>query len=245
MVEQRQSVRLAVEHQKRISATNIWACSSTVETETNDGDRQEIQLKGSGRTPFSRQADGLAVLRSGVREYLGAESVAALGIPTTRSLAILTHSEDDLSVYREHGPEKSSVLARVAPSFIRIGNFQAFDPPQDARNMQFLMLGLSGSGGGAARGLETLQPDYEGLRVLGEWVAGPGGLDLKLKSEQPWAKELISECARRNAKMVAGWQVYGFCHGVINTDNVSVLGLTMDYGEITGMSVDWMYRFRT
>lgn len=226
-----------------------------VETTSSEGGRQEIQLKGSGRTPFSRSADGLAVLRSGVREYLCAEgeslasgrcivifmpdfspglyppsssatAMAALQIPTSRSLALLTHPEDQLQVLRENGPEPSSLLARVAPSFVRIGNFEILNPPEEAMNMQFFMLGMPGGGG--SRGLER---DLEGLRILGEWVKGEGGLDLKLPEGEPWGKKLVMESALRNARMVAAWQVYGFCHGVINTDNVSVLGLTIDYGQ--------------
>lgn len=198
----------------------------TVETTSPKGGRQEIQLKGSGRTPFSRSADGLAVLRSGVREYLCAETMAALHIPTSRSLALLTHPEDQLTVGRENGPEPSSLLARVAPSFVRVGNFEILNPPEEAMNMQFFMLGMPGGSGG-----RSLERDFEGLRILGEWVKGEGALDLGLGEGEPWAGELVMESALRNARMVAAWQVYGFCHGVINTDNVSVLGLTIDYGE--------------
>ncbi|KAG7562936.1 hypothetical protein FFLO_01626 [Filobasidium floriforme] len=205
---------------------------SILETTSPEGGRQEIQLKGSGRTPFSRSADGLAVLRSGVREYLCAEAMAALQIPTSRSLALLTHPEDQLQVLRENGPEPSSLLARVAPSFVRIGNFEILNPPEEAMNMQFFMLGMPGGGG--SRGLER---DLEGLRILGEWVKGEGGLDLKLPEGEPWGKKLVMESALRNARMVAAWQVYGFCHGVINTDNVSVLGLTIDYGPYAFMDV--------
>jgi uncharacterized protein YdiU (UPF0061 family) len=170
--------------------------------------------------------------------------MAALQIPTSRSLALLTHPEDQLQVQRENGPEPSSLLARLAPSFVRIGNFEILNPPEEARNMQFFMLGMPGGGGG-----KSLERDLEGLRVLGEWVAGPGGLDLGLAEGEAWGKKLLMESALRNARMVAAWQVraffftecetranvsseqvYGFCHGVINTDNVSVLGLTIDYG---------------
>lgn len=180
----------------------------------------EIQLKGAGRTPFSRSADGLAVLRSSVREYLGAEAMHALSIPTTRSLT-LVHLPD-LSVVREQ-METACVLARLAPSFIRIGSFQALNGPP-----------LLWFGGGQQ------DPDLDALRKLGIWV---GKQVLKLEGVNwedggdPWGKKLVLEVTRRNAEMVAGWQAYGFMHGVMNTDNISVLGLTIDYGPYAFMDV--------
>ena len=182
----------------------------------------ELQLKGAGRTPFSRRADGLAVVRSSVREYLCAEgersflslsicilsqcddpAVNALGIPTTRSLSII--SLPSIPVRRER-LESACIVTRVAPSFLRIGSFEALNPPEE----------LFFFGGGQ-------QPaDLEALRVLGEWVA-----DQVLRIKRPdggsWGRELILECTRRNARMVAGWQAYGFMHGVINTDKYAWL----------------------
>ncbi|CAL1716563.1 unnamed protein product [Somion occarium] len=186
----------------------------------------ELQLKGAGRTPFSRSADGLAVVRSSIREFLCGEALHALGIPTTRSLSLI--SLPATPVIRE-STESACVLTRMAPSFIRIGNFEALNPPA---NMYFF-------GGGQQDG------DWDALRVLGEWV---GRRVLKLKNIKwrgedgaedgnPWGKTLVLEVARRNAKMVAGWQAYGFMHGVINTDNVSILGLTIDYGPYAFMDV--------
>ncbi|KAH9037777.1 hypothetical protein EDB85DRAFT_1934376 [Lactarius pseudohatsudake] len=177
----------------------------------------ELQLKGAGRTPFSRRADGLAVIRSSVREYLCAEAMNALKIPTTRSLSII--SLPSLPVIRERR-ESACVVTRVAPSFLRIGSFEALNPPVE----------LFFFGGGQ-------QPaDLDALRVLGEWVA-----DQVLRIKRPeggaWGRELILESTRRNARMVAGWQAYGFMHGVINTDNVSVLGLTIDYGPYAFMDI--------
>ncbi|CAA7266939.1 unnamed protein product [Cyclocybe aegerita] len=177
----------------------------------------ELQLKGSGRTPFSRSADGLAVLRSSIREYLCSEAMEALKIPTTRSLTLV--SLPALPVARER-EETACVLTRMAPSFIRIGCFEAFNGPT---NMFFF-------GGGQQK------PDLEGLRVLGEWVAG-NVLKLGIEDGKAWGGEMVLDVARRNAKMVAGWQAYGFMHGVINTDNVSVLGLTIDYGPYAFMDV--------
>ncbi|KAF7312157.1 hypothetical protein MIND_00228300 [Mycena indigotica] len=183
----------------------------------------ELQLKGQGRTPFSRSADGLAVIRSSIREYLCSEAMHALGILTTRALALI--SLPDLSVIRET-KESACVVTRVAPSFLRIGSFEAFNPPQNV----FLF------GGGQQ------SPHWEALRILGEWVAGPilHLPEMDALVGKPWAKALLLEVARRNARMVASWQAYGFMHGVINTDNVSVLGLTIDYGPFAFMDVfDW------
>ncbi|KAG6861361.1 hypothetical protein C0995_001094 [Termitomyces sp. Mi166 len=176
----------------------------------------ELQLKGAGRTPFSRTADGLAVLRSSIREYLCSEAMHALRIPTTRALSLI--SLPSLPVHRER-TESACVLTRLAPSFIRIGNFEAMNGPT---NMFFF-------GGGQQ------EPDWDGLRVLGEWVA-ENVLKLRVKKGDPWGRELVLEVARRHARMVAAWQAYGFMHGVINTDNVSILGLTIDYGVFPKVS---------
>lgn len=154
----------------------------------------------------------------------------AFGIPTTRSLTLVSLPE--LSVDREK-VETACVLTRMAPSFIRIGNFEAFNGP---KMMMFF-------GGGQQN------PDLEGLRILGEWVVKEV-LKLPIEEGKPWGKELVFDVATRNAKMVAGWQAYGFMHGVINTDkycspfhfffflkltvgcSVSILGLTIDYGTV-------------
>ncbi|KAL4064500.1 hypothetical protein J3A83DRAFT_4360991 [Scleroderma citrinum] len=181
----------------------------------------EVQLKGAGRTPFSRMADGLAVLRSSIREYLCSEAMHALGIPTTRALSLVYLPE--VSVIRER-LEKACVTARVAETFVRIGNFEALSPPSGS--MFFF-----GGGQQAA--------NYEALRILGEWTVKR---ILKLNNinfgtGNAWGKELVLEVARRNAKMAAAWQVYGFMHGVINTDNVSIAGLTIDYGPYAFMDV--------
>jgi uncharacterized protein YdiU (UPF0061 family) len=182
------------------------------------GEVTEIQLKGSGRTPFSRSADGLAVVRSSIREFLCSEAMHALHIPTTRSLSLI--SLPALPVAREK-MESASVLARLAPSFLRIGSFEALNGPT---RMYFF-------GGG--------QQDvhWDALRILGEWVSTQV---LKLPTselEQGWGEKVVMEVARRNAEMVAGWQAYGFMHGVMNTDNISLLGLTIDYGPYAFMDV--------
>jgi len=141
----------------------------------------ELQLKGSGRTPFSRFADGLAVLRSSVREYLGSEHMAALNIPTSRALA-LVHLPD-LEVIRE-SRETGAIVTRVAPSWVRIGNFEIQKERREWDNILKL------------------------ARYLVEHVYG---YDLAQKNKEV-ARTVLREVANRNAIMVAGWQVYGFMH---------------------------------
>jgi serine/tyrosine/threonine adenylyltransferase len=153
----------------------------------------EIQLKGSGLTPYSRMGDGRAVLRSSIREFLGSEAMHALGIPTTRALAVVG---SPLPVRRET-LETAAVVTRVAPSFLRFGHFEHFaHTAQDAARLRQLF-------------------DAAAVR----WFPG---------LETPQA--LLEEVARRTARLIAQWQLVGFCHGVMNTDNMSLLGLTIDYG---------------
>ncbi|KAI8086076.1 uncharacterized protein BX664DRAFT_281696 [Halteromyces radiatus] len=176
---------------------------SLFETQTKQGERWELQLKGAGRTPFSRFGDGYAVLRSSIREYLASEHLAALGIPTTRALALIGSSRQ---VYREDSsakqPERGAVLVRLAPSWIRFGNFELF----------------------------YSRDDMNGVRQLADYC-----VDNVLPSEStthPGNKyaQLFINIAKRTATMVAGWQANGFNHGVMNTDNMSILGLSLDYG---------------
>ncbi|KAM6504229.1 Uncharacterized ACR, YdiU/UPF0061 family domain containing protein [Amanita muscaria] len=176
----------------------------------------ELQLKGSGRTPFARSADGLAVLRSSIREYLCSEAMNALDIPTSRALALI--SLPALPVARER-LEHACILTRVAPSFLRVGSFEAFNGP---------MLAFGGAG--------QQKPHWDGLRILGEWVVKRVNR-LNIPEGEPWGKALLFDVAQRNAKMVAAWQAYGFMHGVINTDNISIMGLTIDYGPYAFMDV--------
>lgn len=158
--------------------------------------RYEIQLKGSGRTPYSRGADGRAVLRSSIREFLCSEAMAGLGIPTTRALAIVAA---DFPVFREN-VEQAAVVTRLSPSFVRFGTFEHFYAAQ--------------------------RPDC--LRVLADHVIA-GFLPELAQAENPYLG-LLDEVLRRTARLVARWQAVGFCHGVLNTDNMSILGLTIDYG---------------
>jgi len=157
---------------------------------------QELQLKGAGKTRFSRMGDGRAVLRSSIREFLCSEAMHALGIPTTRALSIVG---SDMPVIREV-VESAAVCARLAPSFIRVGHFEHFAATQNHARLKELADSL-------------IRDHYP--EALG--------------SEDPYLELFKSICAR-NAKLVAQWQAVGFCHGVLNSDNISVLGLTIDYG---------------
>jgi serine/tyrosine/threonine adenylyltransferase len=138
----------------------------------------------------------------------------ALSIPTTRSLTLIHLPA--LPVARER-METACVLARLAPSFLRIGSFQALNGDK-----------LMWFGGGQQ------DPDFNALHRLGKFV-GQRVLrlpDVDWEKGDAWGKKLVLDVARRNAEMVAGWQAYGFMHGVMNTDNISVLGLTIDYGKL-------------
>ena len=158
--------------------------------------RMELQLKGAGKTPYSRMGDGRAVLRSSIREFLCSEAMAALGIPTTRAL-IITGSNQ--RVMREN-IETAAVVTRMAPSLVRFGSFEHWH----YRN----------------------QPDE--LRTLADYVIDTFYSELRA-APNPY-QQLLAEVTRRTARMVAGWQSVGFMHGVMNTDNMSILGLTIDYG---------------
>ena len=156
----------------------------------------EVQLKGSGYTPYSRMGDGRAVLRSSIREFLCSEAMHGLGIPTTRALCLVG---SPLPVRRERA-ETAAVVTRLAPSFIRFGHFEHF--------------------------CHHNQP--AALRRLADFVIEHHLPDCA-SAAQPYA-ELLRTAARRTAEMIAAWQSVGFCHGVMNTDNMSILGLTIDYG---------------
>ncbi|WBY01988.1 YdiU family protein [Ramlibacter tataouinensis] len=164
------------------------------------GGPQELQFKGSGRTPYSRMGDGRAVLRSSIREYLCSEAMHGLGIPTTRALSV---TGSDAPVRRET-VETAAVVVRVAPSFVRFGHFEHF----------------------AARGQE------EPLRRLADYVIDrhyPGCRSSGRFGGNAYAA-LLEQVSERTAALLAQWQAVGFCHGVMNTDNMSILGLTIDYG---------------
>ncbi len=162
----------------------------------HDGARHELQLKGAGRTPYSRMGDGRAVLRSSIREFLCSEAMHHLGIPTTRALCVIG---TDQPVRREE-IETAAVVTRVAPSFVRFGHFEHF----------------------YANG------QTDALRALADHVIARFYPHCR-EADDP-CLALLDEALRATAALIAQWQAVGFCHGVMNTDNMSILGLTIDYG---------------
>ncbi|HUE88767.1 MAG TPA: YdiU family protein [Vicinamibacterales bacterium] len=168
---------------------------------TPSGDRFDIQLKGAGRTPYSRRGDGRAALGPMLREYIISEAMHALGISTTRSLAVVTTGEP---VYREQVLQ-GSVLTRVAASHIRVGTMQWAAAHRDDKALRALA-------------------DYTRERHY------PGLAD----AEEPHAA-LFDEVVERQARLIARWQLVGFIHGVMNTDNMALSGETIDYGPCAFM----------
>jgi len=166
-----------------------------------DGARYDIQLKGSGPTPFSRRGDGRAALGPVLREYLISEAMAAMGVPTTRALAAVTTGE---RVFRESALP-GAVFTRVAASHLRVGTFQYF----------------------AARG------DVEALRTLADYAIARHYPEAA-RAEQPY-RALLDGVIGRHAQLVAQWMLLGFIHGVMNTDNTSISGETIDYGPCAFM----------
>jgi serine/tyrosine/threonine adenylyltransferase len=160
------------------------------------GEHWELQLKGSGKTPYSRMGDGRAVLRSSIREFLCSEAMHHLGIPTTRALAVIG---SDAPVFRET-VETAAVVTRMSPTFVRFGSFEYF--------------------------YWTQQHDL--LRQLADYVIERHYPECR-DAARPYLA-LLEQVARRTARLVAQWQGVGFAHGVLNTDNMSILGITIDYG---------------
>jgi uncharacterized protein YdiU (UPF0061 family) len=168
------------------------------EVENSAGERWEWQLKGAGMTAFSRFADGRAVLRSTIREYLCSEAMHHLGIPTTRALAIAGSA---LPVFREQ-PETAAVLTRLAPSFVRFGSFELFHARRRFEDVRTL----------AEHTIARFFPALAGLEPRERYA------------------RFLRRAIESTAELVAHWQAAGFAHGVLNTDNMSILGLTLDYG---------------
>jgi uncharacterized protein YdiU (UPF0061 family) len=171
-----------------------------------DGSRQELQLKGAGRTPYSRTADGRAVLRSSVREFVCSEAMHWLGVPTTRALSLVATGEAvvrDMFYDGNPAPEPGAIVCRVAPSFVRFGNFQILEDDVRKRLVDYI-----------------LREHYPG------------------HSPASWYHEIC----RRTALLMVDWMRLGFVHGVMNTDNMSILGLTIDYGPygwLEGYDPSW------
>ena len=166
------------------------------EVRNKKGEKWDLQLKGAGLTRYSRDGDGRAVLRSTIREYLGGEALHGLGIPTTRSLCIISGEE---IVLREL-PEPGAMLVRMAPSHVRFGSFEVF----------------------------FYRRQHDHLKILADYVIQhhyPHLIDV----ENRYAR-LLHDVAVRTGLLIAQWQAVGWAHGVMNTDNMSILGLTFDYG---------------
>ncbi len=171
-----------------------------------DGTRQELQLKGAGRTPYSRTADGRAVLRSSLRELVCSEAMHFLGVPTTRALSLVGTGEPvirDMFYDGHPAPEPGAIVCRVAPSFVRFGNFEILEEE-----------------------LKKALADY----VIRHHFPG--------HSYAAWYQQVC----RRTALLMVDWMRLGFVHGVMNTDNLSILGLTIDYGPygwLEGYDPQW------
>ncbi len=177
-----------------------------------DGRKFELQLKGAGPTPYSRTADGRAVLRSSLREFLCSEAMHHLGVPTTRALSLVGTGESvvrDMFYDGRPEAEPGAIVCRVAPSFLRFGNYE----------------------------LPSARGDIELLRKLVDFTIAREFPELEAPEEEDSAQDrekkylrFFDEVVSRTAKMIAEWMRVGFVHGVMNTDNMSILGLTIDYG---------------
>tara|TARA_B110000971_G_scaffold111027_1_gene113699 strand:- start:441 stop:1991 length:1551 start_codon:yes stop_codon:yes gene_type:complete len=175
-----------------------------------------VQLKGSGPTPYSRTADGLAVLRSSVREYLCSEAMHHLGVPSTRALSLsLTGDKVLRDVMYNGNPahEKGAIVSRVAKSFLRFGNFEIFSSRNDIKN----------------------------LKILTDYTIKSHFSHLGKPSKEVYL-QFFQEVTSKTLEMIIHWQRVGFVHGVMNTDNMSILGLTIDYGPygwLEGFDFGW------
>ncbi|MEC3906778.1 YdiU family protein [Tamlana sp. 2201CG12-4] len=182
----------------------------------HNGKRWTLQLKGAGETPYSRTADGLAVLRSSIREYLCSEAMHHLGVPTTRALSLALSGDQVLRDVMYDGNaayEKGAIVCRVSPSFLRFGNYQIL----------------------AAR------QDIETLKILVDFTIKHHFSHLGIPSKDTYIR-FFKEVTERTLDMIIHWQRVGFVHGVMNTDNMSILGLTIDYGPygwLEGYDFGW------
>tara|TARA_B100001142_G_scaffold295182_1_gene315969 strand:- start:3724 stop:5253 length:1530 start_codon:yes stop_codon:yes gene_type:complete len=185
--------------------------------EVNTGKKiLELQLKGSGETPYSRFSDGKAVLRSSIREFLCSETMYHLGVPTTRALSLVSTGEDivrDVMYDGNPSAEPGAVICRVAPSFIRFGSFQ----------------------------IHSMSGDFQTLRSLVDYTVKHHFPDHNTRTDEDiieWLKSIADE----TALMIAHWMRIGFVHGVMNTDNMSIHGITIDYGPygwLEDFNPDW------
>jgi uncharacterized protein YdiU (UPF0061 family) len=173
------------------------------EMETPSGEIRELQLKGAGPTAYSRRADGRAVLRSSVREFLMSEAMHWLGVPTTRALSLVTTGEPVLrDMFYDGHPahEPGAIVARIAPTFLRFGNFEMLAARNEKDNLEKLVNWT----------IDRYFPRYS--------------------SSENKVLDWFEEVVKRTAQLMVEWQRVGFVHGVMNTDNMSILGVTIDYG---------------
>ena len=181
----------------------------------SDGQRWELQLKGAGPTPYSRMGDGRAVMRSSVREFLCSEAMHHLGIPTTRALSLVATGdliERDILYTGNPQLEPGAIVCRMAHTFLRFGNYE----------------------------LPAIRGEIDTLRVLTDYTLAQFYPHLQGRADAYAA--LFSEVCQRSARLVADWQRVGFVHGVLNTDNMSITGLTIDYGPygwLDDYNPDW------
>ncbi|XP_063724820.1 protein adenylyltransferase SelO, mitochondrial-like [Symsagittifera roscoffensis] len=185
------------------------------------GERFEIQLKGAGKTPFSRGSDGRKVLRSSIREFLASEALFHLGVPTTRAGSCVTSSSTTVrDIFYSGNPinEKCTIVSRIAPTFLRFGSFEIFkstdsetgrDGPSCEETHLHILPDLLNY---------TIENFYQEI-----WSEYNDNFEKMIQA-------FYLEVVRKTAYLVAEWQCVGFCHGVLNTDNMSILGLTIDYG---------------
>lgn len=179
------------------------------EIENKNGQKTELQWKGAGATPYSRHADGRAVLRSSVREYLMSEAMFHLGIPTTRGLSLSFTGENvvrDMMYSRNPQEEKGAVIVRTAESFLRFGHFE----------------------------LMSAQKEIDTLQKLTDFTIKNYFPEITFEGEQKY-KDFFQSVCTKTADLMVDWFRVGFVHGVMNTDNMSILGLTIDYGPFSMM----------
>jgi uncharacterized protein YdiU (UPF0061 family) len=194
------------------------------ELSSASGEPWELQLKGAGPTPYSRFADGRAVLRSSLREFVCSEAMHALGVPTTRALSLVATGEEVIrDMFYDGRPEAEpgAIVCRVAPSFIRFGNFEIHAALGEQTQLQDLIR-------------YVIERYYPQLMEGASGHAEPRAPNVYAQ----WFKEI---CAR-TARLIAEWMRVGFVHGVMNTDNMSILGLTIDYGPygwLEGYDPNW------
>jgi uncharacterized protein YdiU (UPF0061 family) len=175
------------------------------------GEVWDLQLKGAGKTPYSRNADGRAVLRSSLREFLASEAMFHLGIPTTRALSLVSTGDAVIrDMFYNGNPkyEKGAIVSRMAPSFLRFGNYE----------------------------IHTARQQIEVLKKLVDWTITKYFQEINLDSSDAYANFFLEVC-KRTAKLMVEWERVGFVHGVLNTDNMSILGLSIDYGPFGWLDV--------